>query len=68
MKKESLLLIIKGVATDTTPRNIPIEMLLCGGTYRTIEEYKLLLTEVGLEISTIIEMKDGNRMLECRLA
>lgn len=67
MKKESELVIIKGVATDTTPKNIPIEMLLCGGTYRTIEEYKVLLTKAGLEITAIKEMKDGNRMLECRL-
>jgi hypothetical protein len=60
------VVVIKGIAADHAPRDIMIEMILCGGKQRTAAEYEELAARSGLALVTAAKQPSGSTMLEFR--
>lgn len=61
------IVILKSVGPDDQPRPVMIEMLLCGGKHRSVSEFKVLASEVGLEVVTAARQPSGYFVIECRV-
>ena len=61
------LLIVGGIESDTQANSVPIQGLLCGGIERTLEEYKILLQDIGLKILSVTKPSTGHQVMECKL-
>ncbi len=50
LRERGRVLVLGGVFADDAPRDLTIEMVLLGGKYRTISEFRDLARSVGLEV------------------
>ena len=59
------LVVLKGIGPDESPRALTIEMVLLGGKYRTISEFRGLAREAGLEV-VAAGQQPSYFVVECR--
>jgi SAM-dependent methyltransferase len=60
------VVVLGGVSPDDAPRQLVIEMVLLGGKYRTIAEFRALARAAGLEVSAAGQQLSGHFVVECR--
>jgi hypothetical protein len=58
--------VLKGVRPDDAPKTLTIEMVLVGGTQRTLSEFRALAGEAGLEVTAAERHAAGYFVVECR--
>ena len=59
------VVVLKSVSPDEEPRGIVIEMVLLGGKHRSLEEFRSLAGEAGLEVTAAGQQKTYF-VVECR--
>jgi 2,7-dihydroxy-5-methyl-1-naphthoate 7-O-methyltransferase len=59
------VVILKGGLDDGEPRDLTIEMVLLGGKYRTVEEFRQLANQAGLEVIAAGQ-QETYFVVECR--
>ena len=65
--KNGKLLIIGGIESEAQANGILTQGLLCSGNERALEEYKVILQDLGLKILLITKSVFGHQVMECEL-
>lgn len=60
------VVVLKGVELDEEPKDLTIEMVLLGGKYRTVAEFRELACQAGLEVAAAGRQPSGYFVVECR--
>jgi SAM-dependent methyltransferase len=59
------VVVLGGMRPDDAPRRLAIEMVLLGGKYRTVAEFRDLARAAGLEVSAAERQPSGYFVIEC---
>ena len=59
------VIILKSIGPDGAPKALTIEMVLLGGRYRTVTEFKELAHSAGLEVMASGQQPSGYFVVEC---
>jgi hypothetical protein len=59
-------IVLGGVTEDNAPRGLMIEMVLLGGKFRTVGEFREIARQAGAEIVSAGEQPSGHFVVECR--
>jgi hypothetical protein len=62
------VVVLNSVVPDGAPRPLTIEMVLLGGTHRSVSEFREIAREAGLEVSAAGQQPSGYFVVECRPA
>jgi hypothetical protein len=60
------VVVLGGVTPDEARRGLVIEMVLLGGKYRTVSEFRQIAREAGLEVMVAERQPFGRFVTECR--
>jgi 2,7-dihydroxy-5-methyl-1-naphthoate 7-O-methyltransferase len=60
------VVVLGGIGPENAPRALVIEMVLLGGKYRSVSEFRELAREAGLEILAAERQSSGYFVVECR--
>jgi 2,7-dihydroxy-5-methyl-1-naphthoate 7-O-methyltransferase len=60
------VVVMKGIGPGGKPKGLMIEMVLVGGKQRTIEEFRELAGDSGLEVVATGQQGSGHTVVECR--
>jgi precorrin-6B methylase 2 len=60
------VVVLGGVTEEDAPRSLIIEMVLLGGRYRTVTEFRALTQSAGLAVIAAGEQPSGHFVVECR--
>jgi len=60
------VVVLGGIGPENAPRALVIEMVLLGGKYRTVSEFRELAREAGLEVVAAERQPSGYFVVECR--
>ncbi len=62
------IVVLKGIDYDDEPQRLEIEMVLTGGKYRKVSEFRILAAQAGLEVIAAGRQSSGYFVVECRPA
>ena len=60
------VVVLKGIIQEAAPKRLRIEMILAGGTQRTVGEFRELASASGLEVVAVGRQASGVSVVECR--
>jgi len=60
------IVVIGGIGPDNAPRGLTVEVVLCGGQYRSVSEFAALASAAGLEVVAAARQPVGYFVTECR--
>jgi SAM-dependent methyltransferase len=62
------VVILKGIDNDGAPRDLAIEMMLVGGSPRSVAQFRELARQAGLDVVAAAPQTSGHFPIECRRA
>jgi 2,7-dihydroxy-5-methyl-1-naphthoate 7-O-methyltransferase len=65
-RPDGRVVVLGGVSGDEARRSLVIEMVLLGGKYRAVTEFRELAHEAGLEVLAAERQPSGYFVTECR--
>jgi len=65
-RPDGCVVVLGGVTPEEAPRNLVIEMVLLGGRYRSVTEFRELAREAGLDVLSAERQPSGYFVTECR--
>jgi hypothetical protein len=65
-RPDGRVVVLGGVTPDEARRGLVIEMVLLGGKYRTVTEFRQLAREAGLEVLAAGRQPSSHFVTECR--